>query len=303
MHKFITILILFLASAIPLQSQELNARVTVNSDRIQGTNKNIFTTLERALNQFINGTQWSRVISRSITLSNNERIDCTFSLIILEQPSDNSFKAELFVQSSRPVYNSSYITAMLNYRDVNFAFEYVENATIEIQEYALNSNLEAVIAFYANLILGLDFDSFSPKGGSVFFRQAQNIANMAQSSGWEGWSVFNDTKSRGSMINAYMDESLKGYHDLWYTYHRKGLDEMAANPDRSRMTILSALPALKEMRQVRSSEIIMQMFADSKLDEIVSIAGKATAEEKKETYDLLRSVYPSMSTQLEPLKK
>jgi hypothetical protein len=298
-NKFINLIILFLASATTLQAQELNARVTVNSDRIQGTNKNIFTSLERALNQFINGTLWNR----SLTLSNNERIDCTFSLIIKEQPSDNAFKAELFVQSSRPVYNSSYTTTMLNYRDVNFDFEYIENATIEIQENALNSNLEAVIAFYSNLILGLDFDSFSPRGGGVFFRQAQNIATMAQSSGWGGWSAFDDSKSRGSMINAYIDESLKGYHDLWYTYHRKGLDEMAANPDRARMTILSALPALKEMRQVRSSEIILQMFADAKLDEIVSIAGKATADEKKETYDLLRNVYPSMSQQLDPLKK
>jgi hypothetical protein len=299
MHKFITILILFLAAATTLQAQELNARVSVNSDRIQGTNKNIFTSLERALNQFINGRQWSK----AITLSNTERIDCTFSMIVLEQISDNSFKTELFVQSSRPVYNSSYVTTMLNYRDVNFTFEYIENATIEMQENALNSNLEAVIAFYANLIIALDFDSFSPMGGSVFFRQAQNIANMAQSSNWGGWSAFDDNKSRGSMINAYMDESLKGYHELWYTYHRKGLDEMAANPDRARMTILSAIPALKEMRQVRSSEIILQMFADAKLDEIVSIAGKATEDEKKEIYTLLRNVFPSMSTQIEPLKK
>lgn len=298
MNRLVSAVILSIAIIFPLQSQELNARISVNSDRIQGTNKNIFITMERALNQFINGTRWSVA-----PFATNERIDCSFTIVILEQPTDNTFRAELLVQSSRPVYNSSYITTLLNYRDTKFDFEYMENATIQMQENNLNSNLEAVISFYANLILALDFDSFSPMGGNVFFRQAQQIATLAQSAGWNGWSTFDDLKSRGSMISAYMDESLKNYHGLWYTYHRKGLDEMAANPDRARMTILSAVPVLKEMRQVRFSEIILQMFADAKLDELVSIAEKATVDEKKELYDLLRGIYPTMSNQLEPLKK
>ncbi|MDR2626672.1 MAG: DUF4835 family protein [Dysgonamonadaceae bacterium] len=298
MHRVIHIFILSLAVTMPLQAQELNARISVNSERIQGTNRNIFTTMERALNQFINGTKWS-----ATPFSTNERIDCSFSVVILEQPSDNTFRAELLIQSSRPVYNSSYITTLCNYRDTKFDFEYMENATIQMQQNTLNNNLEAVIAFYANLILALDFDSFSPMGGSVFFRQAQQIATMAQSAGWNGWSAFDDSKSRGSMITAYLDESLKSYRELWYTYHRKGLDEMAANPDRARMTVLSVAPAMKEMRQARFSEILLQMFADAKLDELVAIAGKATADEKKELYDLLRGIYPTLSTQLEPLKK
>jgi hypothetical protein len=298
MNKIINLLILCIIAAMPLQAQELNARVSVNSDRIQGTNRNIFTTMERALNQLVNGTPWS-----AAAFSTNERIDCSFSVVILEQLTDHTFRAELMVQSSRPVYNSSYITTMLNYRDTKFDFEYMENATIQMQQSTLNSNLEAVIAFYANLILALDFDSFSPMGGSAFFRQAQQIATMAQSAGWSGWSAFDDSKSRGSMIMAYLDESLKKYREGWYTYHRKGLDEMAANPDRARITILSATPALKEMRSVRFSEILLQMFSDAKLDELVSIAGKATSDEKKELYDLLRNIYPTLSNQLEPLKK
>jgi hypothetical protein len=288
----------WLLVSVNVQSQELNARISVNSERIQGTNKNIFTTMERALNQLVNGTKWS-----AATFASNERIDCSFSVVILEQPTDNTFRAELTVQSSRPVYHSSYIATLLNYRDTRFDFEYTENAIIQMQQNTLNSNLEAVLSFYANLILALDFDSFSPAGGSVFFRQAQQIAAMAQSAGWSGWSAFDDSKSRGSMISAYADGSLKNYRDLWYVYHRKGLDEMAANPDRARMTVLNAIPVLKEMRQVRFSEILLQMFADAKLDELVSIAEKATADEKKELYDLLRSIYPTLSDQLEPLKK
>ena len=298
MNKLINTALLCLALALPLQAQELNARITVNSDRIQGTNRNVFTTLERALNQFITGTKWS-----STTFATNERIDCSFSVIILEQPTENTFRAEILVQASRPVYNSSYITTLFNHRDTKFDFEYMENNSIQMQQNTLNSNLEAVIAFYANLILGLDFDSFSPMGGGVFFRQAQNIATLAQSAGWGGWSAFDDTKSRGSIIMAYIDESLRNFHELWYTYHRKGLDEMAANPDRARITILNAIPVLKEMRQVRSSEMLMQMFADAKLDELVSIAEKATPDEKKELYDMLRNIYPTMSNRLEPLKR
>jgi hypothetical protein len=287
-----------LCGTISVGAQELNAKVSVNSDRIQGTNKTIFTSLERSLTQFINGTKWS-----STTFATGERIECSFSLIILEETSANQFKAELYVQSRRPVYNASYTTVLLNHRDVQIEFEYMENAVIEMQQNMIQSNLVAVIAFYSNLILALDFDSFSPMGGSAFFREAQNVAAVAQSSNWKGWSAFDDDKSRSSMINAFMDESLKKYRELWYTYHRKALDEMAANADRGRTTILEALPILKDIRQVRSSSLLLQMFADAKLEEIVSIAEKANQEEKKSTYELLRNVFPTAGTKLAPLNK
>jgi hypothetical protein len=278
-------------------AQELNARITINSDRIQSTNKEIFNTLEKTLTDVINGTKWS-----ATSFSIVEKIDCSFNIIILEQ-NDNLFKAELYVQSRRPVFNSSYTTTLLNFRDTYLDFEYRENDIIQIQEHTISSNLEAVLKFYANLILALDFDSFSPLGGSVFYRNAQSIANMAQSLSWNGWSSFENNRYRGAIINVFLDEGMKSYRQLWYTYHRKGLDEMASNADRGRITLLEAIPALKDIKQVRSSEVILQMFADSKLDEIVSIAEKASKEEKKDTYDLLRNVFPSMTKQLEPLKK
>ncbi|MDH8700732.1 hypothetical protein M2138_000063 [Dysgonomonadaceae bacterium PH5-43] len=300
MNKTFYILVLLISLCFVTansEAQELNARVTVNSDRIQTTNKNIFTTLEKTLNDLINGNKWT-----STTFTNVEKIDCSFTITIMEQ-NDNVFKAEIFVQSRRPVYNSAYTTTMLNHRDTNFEFEYRENETIQIQENTLSSNLEAVIKFYINLILALDFDSFSPLGGSVFYRNAQSIANMAQSASWGGWSAFDDNRFRGAIVNAFLDETLKGYRQLWYTYHRKGLDEMAANADRGRITIINTLPSLKEVKNARSSEIIVQMFADAKLTEVVSIAEKATKEEKKETYDLLRNIFPTYSSQLNPLKK
>jgi hypothetical protein len=295
--RYLLIFLLLFPIAVHLHAEELNAMVSVNSDRIQSPNKNVFTSMQRAMERLINGTKWSNV-----NLSMNERIDCTFSLTIMEQ-ADNSFKAELFVQSRRPVYNASYMTLTLNYRD-KVDFEYMENQPLEFAQIMVDNHLVAILAFYCNLILAQDFDSFSPFGGSIFYREAQNIATQAQSnSGWTGWSAFDDNRSRTSIINTFLDESVKPYREFWYTYHRKGLDEMAANPDRGRITILNALPVLKDIRNIRNSEILLQMFADCKLDEIVSLAGKATAEEKKNTYDLLRNAFPGSSNLLEPLRK
>jgi len=300
MRKYLYIILLLLLPGIRLQAQELNATVTVNSDRIQSTNKSIFNALQRGLTDLINNKKpWS-----SATFAQNERIDCTFLLTIMEQPTDNSFKAELFVQARRPVFNSTYITSIVNYRDTKVEFDYMEGAPLEYVETTIDNNLVAIIAFYCKFILAMDFDSFSPLGGSSFFRDALSIAMQAQAnSAWTGWSSFDDRKSRTSIINAYLDESMKPYRELWYTYHRKSLDEMAANPDRGRTTLLNALPVLKEIKNVRNSDMLLQMFADCKLDEIVSIASKANDEEKSSLYDLLRSVFPAATTQLAPLKK
>jgi hypothetical protein len=299
MRSYLYIFILLLVSGIRLQAQELNATVIVNSDRIQGTNRDVFNSMQRSLNQLINGTQWSNA-----SFATNERVDCTFSLTILEQPAENSFKAELFIQARRPVFNSTYLTSTVNYRDTRLEFEYTENAPLEINQTSIDNNLVAVIAFYCNLILALDFDSFSPLGGNIFYRQALSIAMQAQSNpNWVGWSAFDDRRSRTSIINAYLDESVKPFREMWYTYHRRSLDEMAANPDRGRTTLLNALPVLRDVRSVRNSEILLQMFSDSKLDEIVSVASRANAEEKRTVYDLLQSVFPASTTQLEPLRR
>jgi len=299
MRNYLYILLLLLSSGIRMQAQELNANVTVNSDRIQSSNKSVYTAMQQSLSRFINGTRWS-----SATFAPNERIDCTFSLSIMEQPSESSFKAELFIQARRPVYNSTYSTSIVNYRDTKIEFEYIENAPLEIVQTSIDNNLTAIIAFYCNLICALDFDSFSLMGGSIFYRQALSIAMQAQSNAnWTGWSAFDDRKSRSSIINAYTDESVKPFREMWYTYHRKSLDEMAANPDRGRTTLLDALQVLKDIRNVRNSEILLQMFADCKLDEIVSVASKANSDEKKSLYDFLRNVFPAATTQLEPLKK
>lgn len=277
---------------------ELNARVSINSDKVQGSDKQVFTTLQEALMEFINNRRWT-----DATFGINERIDCSFTIIISEQ-TDNSFTGEIQVQASRPVYNSSYTTNLFNFRDTELNFEYTQFEPLEYTENTLNSNLTATIVYYIYIILGLDFDSFSPLGGRVYFDQAQQIVNLAQSQGsWNGWRAFEKDDNRHGLITALTDNTSETFRNFWYTYHRKGLDEMAGNPDRGRTTIIEALPALQEVKSVRPTSVLLRLFSDSKLDELVLIYSKATTQEKQAGYKLLFELYPTAGSRLESLQK
>ena len=278
------------------KAQELNARITINSDKVQSTNKQVFKTLQDALNDFVNNKKWT-----DATFAMNERIDCSMTLIINEMVSDNSFKGEIQVQARRPVYNSSYTTTLLNYRDTELSFDYTEFEPLEYTENTLNSNLIATVVFYIYTILGLDFDSFSPKGGTAFFEQAMQIVSLAQAQPtWTGWKAFENDRNRHALATALTDNTSELFRDMWYNYHRKGLDEMAANPDRGRTTIIGLLPVLEQVKSARPTSPLLQMFADSKLDEVVLIYSKATTQEKQEGYKML---YPALTTRMESLKK
>lgn len=277
---------------------ELNARITINSDKVQGSDKQVFTTLQEVLMEFVNNRRWT-----DATFGINERIDCSFTIIINEQ-TDNSFTGEIQVQASRPVYNSSYTTNLFNFRDTELNFEYTQFEPLEYTENTLNSNLTATIVYYIYIILGLDFDSFSPLGGRVYFDQAQQIVNLAQSQGsWNGWRAFEKDDNRHGLITALTDNTSETFRNFWYTYHRKGLDEMAGNPDRGRTTIIEALPALQEVKSVRPTSVLLRLFSDSKLDELVLIYSKATTQEKQAGYKMLFELYPTAGSRLESLQK
>ena len=290
--------LLFCAVPFVANSQELNARITVNSDKIQGTNKSVFTTLQTSLTEFVNNRKWT-----DATFAVNERIDCSMTIIVNEQ-NDNTFSAEIQVQSRRPVYNSSYTTTLFNFRDTQFDFEYVEFEQLEFTGTSLTSNLTATIVYYIYIILGLDFDSFSPLGGKAYFEQAQQIVNLAQSQGtWNGWKAFDGNQNRHALITALTDNTSENFRNMWYTYHRKGLDEMAANPDRGRTTIIETLPLLEEVYKTRPTSVILQVYADTKLDELMSIYSKATSQEKQSALKLLSNIFPTQTKRLEALKK
>jgi hypothetical protein len=294
LYLFICLLLTFSA-----KSQELNARVTINSDKVQGTNKQVFTTLQTALTEFINNRKWT-----DATFAVNERIDCSFTLIINEMPTESSFKGELQIQARRPVYNSSYSTTLFNFRDTQLDFDYTEFEPLEYTQNTLQNNLTASVVFYIYVILGLDFDSFAQTGGSPFIQQAMQVVTLAQSEmAWTGWKAFDSNRNRHALATALTDNTSAVFREMWYTYHRKGLDEMAANPDRGRTTIIETLPALKEIQTARPGSVLMQLFSDSKLDEVVSVYSKANQTEKQEGYKLLSTIFPTQTTRLEPLKK
>lgn len=294
------LLFLFLLGTTPFigRAQELIAQVKVNREKIQGT-QTVFATLEKDLTEFINNRKWT-----DATFAVNERINCTINIIINEMPSDNSFKSEIQIQASRPVYNSSYTTTLLNFRDTQLDFEYTEYQPFEYTESSLSSNLTATLVFYIYTILGLDFDSFAPKGGNPFLQQAQQIVSLAQAQmSWNGWKAFDSDRNRHALATALTDNTSETFRNLWYDYHRKGLDEMAANADRGRTTILSLLPGVEEIKKTRPNSVLLQLFADAKLDEVVAIYSKATTTEKQEGYKVLSNLYPAMTTRLEALKK
>lgn len=301
MKKINKFLCLGLLSIVPAltEAQELNARVTVNSDQVQATNKQVFTTLQNALTEFINNKKWT-----DATFAVNERIECSMTILITEIVSDNSFKGEIQVQARRPVYNSSYTTTLLNHRDTEFSFDYTEFEPLEYTENVLNSNLIATVVFYIYTILGLDFDSFSPQGGNAFLQQAQQIVSLAQAqTSWTGWKAFENDRNRHALATALQDNTSEAFREMWYNYHRKGLDEMAANPDRGRTTIIGLLPVLEQVKSTRPTSPLLQMFADAKLDEVVLIYSKATTQEKQEGYKMLSNLYPALTNRMESLKQ
>jgi len=292
------VLALWTILAAQAQNSELNARVTINADRVPGTSTQIYTTLETALNAFINNKKWTNA-----SFAVNERIDCTFT-IILSDVTDNTFKGEIQVQARRPVFNSSYTTTLFNFRDTQFDFEYTEFEPLEYAENVVNSNLTATIIFYIYTILGLDFDSFAPKGGTPFLQQAQQIVTLAQAQmGWSGWRAFDSDRNRHALITALTENNGEVFRQFWYDYHRRGLDEMAANADRGRTNIITALPALTKLKSARPSSVLLQVFSDAKLDELIAIYSKATTQEKQEGFKDLSNLYPAASARLEAIKR
>lgn len=278
-------------------SQELKCNVTMNSDLIQGTNKSVFSTLQKSISEFVNNRKWSE-----LAFANTERIDCSMNIIVKKVEGD-MFTAEIQVQSRRPVFNSSYNTTLFNFKDNDFSFEYKEFDQLEMNESTITSNLTAVLAYYAYVIIGYDLDSYSRLGGSSFFEAAERIVSAAQSADLAGWKAFESSKNRYALINNITDEAFKKFRSFFYEYHRLGLDEMAVNMTNARLKISTGLPVLREANRARPSAIIIASFMDAKNDELINIFSKATDKEKKEAVEILTDVNPTAIERYEKILK
>lgn len=300
--KRVSLLIPVLALCGMAAAQELKCTITVNSDKVQGSNKSMFTTLQQSMEEFVNNTKWT-----NLTFQDKERIECSMMLVV-SAVQDNIIIGELTCQSRRPVYGSSYTTPLLNIKDNNFNFAYQESDRLDFQQAVFTTNLTALLAYYCYLILGHDMDSFSRLGGTPFFQACEDIATSAQSVSLEtteavGWKAFESNRNRYALINNLMDEAFKKYREYYYEYHRLGLDEMSANVANGRARIASGITTLKEANRSRPVTYVVNAFLDAKSDELINIFQGGTDAEKKSVYETLVDIDPTRQSAYDKINK
>lgn len=299
MQKVYLILFIVWGFSGGLLAQELNIKLTINSDQIQTTDKSAIEQMQEALTQLVNTRKWT-----DTKFNMNELIQGSI-LITLKQfnPDDNMYKGELQITSSRPVYNSTYNTPMCNFRDTELEFSYIRGESLEYSQDNLTNNLVAVVAFYTYIILGFDFDSYSLNGGKAYFEKAMTIANASQSLSSIGWVTFGSDRNRYALALALTEESSSAFHSLWYNYHRKGLDEMSDNLVRGRIGVVKSVTDLQAIYKARPSSVLLSFFGDTKLTEMLDIYSEANTEERNEAYKILTDIYPTRRFLLGKLKK
>ena len=287
---FVTLLLLTILPC-GLQAQELKANVTLNTEKIQGTNSEVFDVLKTSLDEFMNNTKWT-----NFDYEEHERIACNFSFVVESYAEDGTFSCTLMVQSLRPVYGSSYSTPVFKYQDNDVKFKYMAYDRLEFREDNLDNNLTAVLAFYAYLIIGLDFDTMGELGGSEYLNKAQNIANGAQSLGGTGWQSGSSTRNRFTIIDDYLSSALISVRQMMYRYHRQGFDIMYQAPDKGREAIAASLELLQSGYQERPLSYFPKLFTEYKQEELINIFSKGQAKERKKAVEILSGINPSLSS-------
>jgi len=291
MRKFLIWLLAF--GYWPLAfAQELKCTVTINSDQIEGSNKQVYETLKTSIEEYMNSNRWT-----NMTFAEQEKIECSM-LLIVKSAQDNMYSCEMTLQSRRPVYGTTYTTPLLNFVDKNFNFTYQEFDRIEWQQNTFTTNLTAMLAYYCYLIIGHDMDSYQRLGGTPLFQVCEEIVNTCQSASMEqseqkGWMAFDSNRNRYALINNLLDEAFKKYRNYYYEYHRLGLDEMSGNVTNGRARIAEGIPVLREAYRARPATYVINTFLDAKADELADIFAKGTDKEKKDVYEILMDIDPT----------
>lgn len=283
-----------------LHAQELQAKININHQQVQTTDKTVFENLQQTLEQFVNEQQWT-----ALQFQENERIQCSFNITVTKYDAgSNRFTCTAMVQANRPVYNSSYNTTLYNNNDKHFDFEFVQHDQLNFNEEVIDNQLVALFAYYAYLIIGLDLDSFSPMGGTDVLQRCMNLTNNAQNLEFAGWKSFEDSRNRFAIINDYLDEAMKPFRQLQYNYYRQGLDEMAQNVERGRTNVTTTLETnLKKVHEDKPLSMLPQIWTDFKKDELANIyKGKGTQKEKESVYDVLFGINASQNATWEKIK-
>ncbi len=271
-------------------SQELNCQVQIVSDQIAGTDKRVFDAMKTAIYEFMNNRKWTNE-----TFKPEERIDCSILINMTEKIGSDEFKGTLQIQSRRPIFKTSYNSVLLNYNDNDVTFKFQDNQPLEFVENTYTSNLASILGYYAYLVIGLDYDSYSLNGGTPYLQKCLAVVNNAQNSGYAGWKAFDSDKNRYWIINNMLDASFVSLRECMYNYHRKGLDVMADNKEAGRAVILESLVNLKKVHQIKPLSFSLQVFFIAKADEIVNIFSGAFSDEKSKIVNLLNEIDPTNS--------
>jgi Domain of unknown function (DUF4835) len=284
LKKISSFLLLFI-SIITINAQELNCNVQINSSQVQGSDKSIFEAMQKNIFEFMNTRKWTNNVFK-----NEERIECTILINILEQVSNNQFKASIQVQSRRPIYNTSYNSTILNHIDKEFDFVFNEFDNLEYSETTFISNLTSVLSYYAYIILALDYDSYSMKGGTVYLQKAQTIVVNAQSAQQTGWKAFESNKNRYWLVENFLRPNYSAMRDFSYIYHRKGFDEMAGNVEKGRLKVLESIRLLESVHKTNPNSYQMQILFNAKTDELISLFQDGLPKEKTEANNILSKI-------------
>jgi hypothetical protein len=287
MYKVFIILI-FSLILLKAQSQELICSVEVSSQQIQGSDRRIYETLKSAIYEFMNNQSWT-----NYNYKYNERIECSILINVTERPSPELFRCDMTLALRRPVFNSSYNSVLFNFIDKDVDIEYIENQPLDFSVGMFSSNLTSILAYYAYIMIGLDFDSFELNGGNPYYEAALNIVNAAQSTDYSGWNSAEGTRNRFWLLENLTNPSYSGIRNFYYEYHMKGLDIMYETPEKGRQVILSTLDYLQQVKQSRPGLLILQIIADSKRDEFVNIFSEGVATEKSNAVKILNEIDPS----------
>ena len=295
---FVVMLVMLLPITASAEGEELNATVTLNASKVQGSNTEVFEQLESSLVEFINNRKWT-----ANTYEEIERITCNFTFVVNSYSNDGSFDCSLMVQATRPVFGSSYISTIFKYEDKSIKFKYQPYDRLEFIEESIDNNLTATIAFYVYMIIGMDMDTMGELGGSEWLNKALNIAQNAQNLGDTGWKMGSGNNNRYSIVDDYMNGAMEPVRRLMYRYHRLGLDTMYRNAEEGRKAITECFSLLKKAYDDRPMAYFTRLFTEYKIDEIVNVYSKCTDEEKKIVVDVLSAINPSLSTELDKITR
>ena len=294
MRNLLIILVLF-ATSFGF-SQELNCNVVVNAQLTGNENLQVFKTLEKQLTEFVNKTQWTKRKFKP-----QERIDCNIVINVTGQDGEN-FNGSVQVQSSRPVFGSTYTTPIYNINDKDFAFQYLEFQNLTYNDNQYESNLISVLAFHINMVLGLDAESFSKEGGNTYFKQAQRVVNYSQQENYKGWKLEDGLQSKFALIDNILSPTFSDFRTVMYNYHRKGMDIMSTNDTDAKNEIALALAYFQKMNANRPNSYLARVFFDAKAEEIEQIFSAGPNVDITSLVDLLNRVAPTHASKWRNIK-